>query len=282
MTKFTKMVATGNDFIVIDNRKNVVNLRAEFARKYCPRHFSIGADGVIFIESTHDVDFRMRIFNPDGSEAEMCGNGARCTAVFAYLKHIVKTPEMQFQTLAGTISARVIKNGARIDMREPVNFELHKKIAMKGKYLTVHHIDTGVPHTVLIHKDIGKIDIMRIAPSIRYHRIFPRGTNVDFIQVTNRHKIKMRTYERGVEGETFACGTGAVAAATVSSLLGLTKPPVGVTTKGGMLKVYFSVAPRCDIGACSGRARSDSFEIKDVFLEGEARVVYEGEIINER
>lgn len=271
MMKFTKMVATGNDFIMIDNRKNIINNRAEFAREYCAPHFGVGADGVIFIEKplhiTHytlHVDFKMRIFNPDGSEAEMCGNGARCTAVFAYLKHIVKKPQMKFQTLAGIISAIVVNNKAKIEMSKPSDLELNKKIMVDGKKLTVHYINTGVPHTVLISKDVKKVDIMKSAPGIRYHKVFPNGTNVDFIQVLNNRRIKMRTYERGVEGETLACGTGATASAIISALLGYTKSPVGVVVPGGTLKISFETGTH----------------IRNIFLEGEARVVYEGEITN--
>ena len=290
--KFTKMVATGNDFIMIDNRKSIIRNRAEFARKYCCQHFGIGADGAIFIENPpyspfhkgglrgiimHDVSFRMRIFNPDGSEAEMCGNGARCAARFAYLTGIVGKPEMRFQTLAGIISATVVRDGARIGMREPAELELDKKLPVGKECFTVHYIDTGVPHTVLIRKNIGDIDIMKIAPPIRYHKAFPKGTNVDFIQIVNRHRIKMRTYERGVEDETFACGTGAVAAATVSSLLGHTKPPVEVVVKGGLLKVGFEVKSQCSAPRGYPIYRTEQ-RMLNVTLEGEVKVVYEGEV----
>jgi diaminopimelate epimerase len=290
MLKFTKMVATGNDFIMIDNRRNVIYDRDGFARKYCDRHFGIGADGVIFIETLDslprrqagrlstldDLDFRMRIFNPDGSEAEMCGNGARCAAVFARLKHIVKKNKMRFQTLAGIISADVINNGARIGMSEPTGIELNKKISAGGRSLIVNQVNTGVPHAVLIGKNIENIDIMKVAPPIRHHRSFPRGVNVDFVRIVNRSRIQMRTYERGVEGETLACGTGATASAIISSLLGYAKSPVEVAVKGGILKVYFR-SIKCSTCAEASADRQVS-SVRDVYLEGEAKVVYEGEI----
>lgn len=288
--KFTKMSATGNDFIVIDNRRGVVRSRAGFARKHCPGHFAVGADGVILIERVKESksqsvreprlrqdfggqvggqassqrirknDFRMRIFNPDGSEAEMCGNGARCAAVFAYTNSIAKK-QMVFQTLAGNIRASVCRDSAVMGMEGPGNMQLNKKIKVRGKNINVHHIDTGVPHTVIIRSGIDKLDLPVLSPPIRFNRAFPRGTNVDYVQILNRHRIKMRTYERGVEAETLACGTGALASAIISALLGHTAPPLDVVVPGGLLRVYFDMDP-----------------VRNVRLEGEAKIVYEGTI----
>jgi len=281
MLTFTKMVATGNDFIMIDNRRGVVRKRAEFARRYCCRHFGIGADGVIFIElplhvtrnTLHDC-FRMRIFNPDGSEAEMCGNGARCAAVFARLAGIAKKNNFSFQTLAGRIKASVAGQGARIGMEEPAGIELNKRIAVAGgRKITVHHVNTGVPHAVVISgSGIDRIDLRKVAPPIRHNRAFPKGANVDFVQVLGRHRIKMRTYERGVEGETLACGTGAAASAVISFLLGRTTSPVTVLVPGGVLKISFGISKTRDV------RRMTYDGIQNVTLEGEARIVYKGEI----
>jgi len=296
MIRFTKMVATGNDFIMIDNRKNVIRNRAGFARKYCQRHFSIGADGAIFIEkqkgkqmSKDRADFCMRIFNPDGSEAEMCGNGARCAAVFAYRRGIVRDRRLCFQTLAGLIRASVSGFRAMIGMESPSELELQKYILVKGKKIKVSYINTGVPHTVLLYRNIDNLDIQQLSPPIRYNRAFPEGTNVDFIQVINSHRIKMRTYERGVEGETLACGTGAIASAIVSTLLGYTQPPVEVLALGGMLRVHFkntgNIVEEVRRAIINTRQREQIFiaqKIRDIYLEGEARVVYEGEIADER
>jgi len=286
MINFTKMVATGNDFIMIDNRKGVVRERAEFARRYCKRHFGIGADGVIFIElthdarrTTHDCSFRMRIFNPDGSEAEMCGNGARCAAVFARRAGIAKKNNFSFQTLAGRIKASVAGQGARIGMEGPAGIELNKRITVAGvRKIIVHHINTGVPHAIVISgSGIDRLDLRKVAPPIRYNRAFPKGANVDFVQVLGRHKIKMRTYERGVEGETLACGTGAAASAVVSSLLGRATSPVTVIVPGGMLKIDFKISSTHD--ARPARATHDVY---DLTLEGEARIVYKGALSNEK
>ena len=206
------------------------------------------------------VSFRMRIFNPDGSEAEMCGNGARCAALFACAGRLAGK-QMAFQTLAGNIRASVTENKVKIKMEEPRGTELNKEIIVKGKKLKVHHMDTGVPHTILIYKHIDRLDISALSPPVRFHSAFPRGTNVDYVQLINRHRIKMRTYERGVENETLACGTGAVASAILSALLGYTAGPVEIIVPGGMLKVYFKLAP-----------------VRDVSLEGEAKIVYRGEV----
>jgi len=226
----------------------------------------------------------MRIFNPDGSEAEMCGNGARCAAVFAYHKKIVRSRQIYFQTLSGPIKAFVKVSGARIGMGQPSGIELRKSIVVNNKIMAVSYINTGVPHTVLIRRDIDSLNIQELAPPIRYNRSFPKGTNVDFVRAVSRHRIKMRTYERGIEGETLACGTGAVAAATISSLLGYTKPPVEVMTCGGILKIHFErtthppkwARPR-PRGAGNAQ-RTTVYGVQKITLEGEVRIVYEGEI----
>jgi len=285
MINFTKMTGTGNDFIMIDNRKNIVKNRSVFAKEYCRQHYSIGADGVIFIEAPHSAcladrrvprtlhDFRMRIFNPDGSEAEMCGNGARCAVMFSYLKGIVKKRTTSFLTKAGVIQASISKENIKLKMVEPVDVMLNKKIKIKNSYLTVHHIDTGVPHTIVIVKDAEKVDIDNYSPQIRYNKVFRKGTNVDYVQILNGHSIKMRTYERGIEGETLACGTGATASAIILSLLGYTRSPVDVIVKGGKLKIYFELNESSCCGTCKV-----CHGISNVFLEGEAKVVYEGVI----
>ena len=280
MIKFTKMVGTGNDFIVIDNRRNVVKNRSAFTLQYCNQHFSVGADGVIFIETLHsvprtlhDVSFRMRIFNPDGSEAEMCGNGARCAAMFARIKGIIKKRTTNFLTRAGVMEAAITKGSVKLKMVEPIDVMLNKKIKIKNGEVRVHHINTGVPHAILFVKDIERVDIDGYSPQIRYNKAFKRGANVDYVQVLNRHNIKIRTYERGVEGETLACGTGSTASAIVSALLGRTSSPVEVAVRGGKLKIYFDLKESSCRGMCSV-----CHGIRNVYLEGEAKVVYEGVI----
>ena len=229
------MQGSGNDFILIDNRKAVLkgmNLR-ELAVTVCHRHYSVGADGLIVIVPSRRADFKWRFFNADGSEAEMCGNGSRCAARFAYLRKIAKK-DMSFETLAGVIRARV-KNG-RVQVQLPGASGLRANIAvpLDSGLRMGHFINTGVPHLVYLSKDIENEDVERIGRTTRYHELFkPAGTNVNFVQIQGRNKLRIRTYERGVEGETLACGTGSVAAALVAGALGVVSSPVEVLTSGG-------------------------------------------------
>jgi diaminopimelate epimerase len=261
---FYKMQGSGNDFILIDNRKAVLkgmNLR-QLAVTVCHRHYSVGADGLIVIVPSRRADFKWRFFNADGSEAEMCGNGSRCAARFAYLRKIAKK-DMSFETLAGVIRARV-KNG-RVQVQLPGASGLRANIAvpLDSGLRMGHFINTGVPHLVYLSKDIENEDVERIGRTTRYHELFkPAGTNVNFVQIQGRNKLRVRTYERGVEGETLACGTGSVAAAIVAGALGVVSPPVEVLTSGGeRLVVSF------DRGA-------EGFG--NINLEGGAEVICEG------
>ncbi len=264
MVKFAKMTAGGNDFVVIDNRGGHVRSRKNLARQLCERRISIGADGLLLIEKSSKNAFKMRIFNPDGSEAEMCGNGARCIARFALEKKIARD-EMVFETSSGEVEALVGKKMVRLKMSEPTDIRLSIKLKIGGKEYTVHYVITGVPHTVLFVMDLDKADVHRLGRKIRRHRQFqPEGTNVDFVKVHNKNSISIRTYERGVEDETLSCGTGAAASAIVSALLEKTKSPVMVRTRGGSTLKIRSAG-------------------KNIYLEGEAKPVYEGKVrlINE-
>ncbi len=269
---FTKMQGGGNDFIVIDNRTDITPLEngKEAARRLCHRKFGIGADGLILIENSsticHATHFRWRFFNADGSEAEMCGNGARCAARFAYLSQIAPA-QMRFETLAGIIDAEVLadSNQVRIRLSEPKNLKTDIHLPLEGQELTVHYIDTGVPHTVLFVSDIQNANVVETGRTIRYHNEFqPKGTNVNFVQVLNSSEIAIRTYERGVEDETLACGTGATASAILSAIKGLCKPPVQVKTQGGdVLTIDFILTHDA---------------VTEVFLTGPAVVVFDGRI----
>ncbi len=263
MIKFAKMTAGGNDFIVIDNRGGRIRSRKNLARQFCERRTSIGADGLLLIEKSSKNAFKMRIFNPDGTEAEMCGNGARCIARFALEKKIARD-EMVFETPSGEVEALVRKKMVRLKMSEPTDIHLSIKLKIGGKKYTVHYVRTGVPHTVLFVRDLD-VDVPGLGRKIRWHRQFqPEGTNVDFVKVHNKNSISIRTYERGVEGETLSCGTGAAASAIVSALLKKTKPQVMVRTRGGStLKIRFA---------------GKKSEFSSVYLEGEAKPVYEGKI----
>jgi len=258
---FIKMQGSGNDFIVIDNRSHLIKNRAEFARRVCPRKTGIGADGVLLLEKSRVADFKMRIFNPDGSEPAMCGNGARCIARFAHLKKIAGE-KCSFETLSGKIFSQVKKDGVRIRMKDPSPSHLNLEINLGDSSYKGHFLDTGVLHFVLFVPQVEKINLPEIGSRIRYHRKFqPEGTNVDFAEIKNEN-VRMRTYERGVEAETLSCGTGAVATAIAANLAYTLGSPVKIKTLGGDLKVYFH--------------KSGPHKFTEVFLEGKAEVVYEG------
>jgi len=280
---FVKMAGAGNDFVLIDNlnKPSAVKKQAwsKLAARLCERKQAIGADGILLLEKSKKADFKMRIFNPDGSEAEMCGNGLRCAVLYMHERRAARSQgqhkKIKIEAKAGVYEAEVTgKHRVRIKMTEPKDICLNLPIEVSGREMKVSYIDAGVPHTVIFVQDLEKIDIESIGQEVRRHERFkPRGTNVDFVEFMDDKNINMRTYERGVEGETLACGTGAVASAVIANGACTLKSPEGgrrtkndginVHTKGGMLKVYFS----CIDG-----------KVKDVYLEGEAKKVYKGEV----
>ncbi len=264
---FTKWVGTGNDFILFDFRRKKsfpTGKWAALAQKLCDRKRNIGGDGILVLESSKGADFRMRIFNPDGSEAEMCGNGSRCVAA-----HVAggKNKDLVFDTLAGRLEARVRKDVVKVRLMQPHSFQNGIALDIGGKSYSVHSITVGVPHAVIFADDLEGIDVERLGEKVRNHSYFsPRGTNVDFVKAEGNNSIALRTYERGVEGETLACGTGAVASALVTALLKQFSSPVNALTKGGdRLKIYF-------------RREGETF--KDVYLEGKVLRVFEGSVKN--
>ncbi|MBI5554590.1 MAG: diaminopimelate epimerase [Elusimicrobia bacterium] len=263
--RFAKMSGAGNDFVVIDNRQKVLPLAAAaLAVKLCQPKTGIGADGLMLLEKSAKADFKMRIFNPDGSEAEMCGNGARCVACFAYRKKIAPA-KMVFETLAGLISAQVKGTEVKLHMIDPQGLIDNLKINLGGKSRALFFVNTGVPQAIMFVKDIGQVPVFEWGRIIRRHRLFqPAGTNVNFVSKIGQHTIAIRTYERGVENETLACGTGSVAAALIGAAAGKVSSPVRVRTRGGeVLKVYFDY-------------RGGKFS--EVYLEGEVRIVFVGEV----
>jgi diaminopimelate epimerase len=282
--KFTKMVATGNDFIVVDNRLPLTFVRGssvrdpeanaeeqvtggrlqELAKKLCNRKFGIGADGLLVLEKSKKADFRMRIFNPDGSEPDMCGNGSRCMALYAKNRKIAPA-SMSIETAAGILSACAGKDKVKINMTDPKNIKLSMNLNSMGKACRLHYINTGVPHVVFFTKNLEKINLNVFGKNIRYHKAFyPDGANVNIVRVEKGNSLCIRTYERGVEAETLACGTGAVASAVVSHMIKRFDSPVNVYARGGRLKIYF-------------KGNSDK-GFMDVFLEGMAKEVFKGEI----
>jgi diaminopimelate epimerase len=261
---FYKSTGCGNDFIIFDNREGEIPTTSEFIKKVCERKFGIGGDGVLFIEKSHRSDFKMRIFNPDGSEAELCGNGARCIASVA--KRLgVCTDNPSFETGAGVLSASIAGDTVKVSLPHPTETALNLRLPIDGKNgRSLHFINTGVPHTVMLVNDVLSVDVQGLGSKIRHHpRFQPNGTNVDFVEIKDSKSIKLRTYERGVENETLACGTGAVASACITALLGHTNPPViEVEVMGGeTLKIYFVITKG---------------KIEDLFLEGRVQILFKG------
>ena len=267
--EFYKMSGSGNDFIIIDNRDlslNVGDLPA-FARRVCERKISVGADGLFLIEPSKTVDFKWQFFNSDGSVAEMCGNGSRCVARYAYLKGIAPK-KMSFETLAGIISAEVNDDVVKVRLTDPSPLKIAQTIMLNGRECILDCIDTGVPHTVAFVDSVETCAVVGTGRQIRHHEHFaPRGTNADFAEVLDRHKMKVRTYERGVEDETLACGTGDVAAVLAAASRGLVETPVDVIVQSGeTLRIYFT-------------KKGDRFG--DIYLEGKVKIVYSGLLFEE-
>ena len=266
---FYKMSGSGNDFVIIDNRKGILEgvELPQWVRKVCRRGLSVGADGLILVQNSPKADFQWRFFNADGGEAEMCGNGGRCVARFAYLTGI-SGRSLSFDTLCGVIEAEVVGERVKLKMGNPTDVRLDYALSIDSNECIISSINTGVPHVVQMVEDLEHYEVSKFGPAIRYHPSYqPNGTNANFITVRDEHTIHIRTYERGVEDETLACGTGAVASALIGASKGLVSSPVTVHPKGGeALPIHF-------------QEKGSSFT--DVFLEGDARVVYVGEMWEE-
>lgn len=265
---FTKMNGTGNDFIIIDGREGIMDGldRPEFVRRVCRRRESVGADGVIIVENSNQGDFKWDFFNSDGSAAEMCGNGARCVARFAAGKKIAPR-QMSFLTTSGLVNAEVKGSLVKVKLPEPSGFIKEGHLYSGRKKIKFGFINTGVPHTVLFTPHLENAEVLELGRKLRYHRRFaPQGTNVNFVSV-DLGTVFVRTYERGVEGETLACGTGAVASAILATHRGFAEPPVRVVTRSGaILTVDFSLS---GVGA------------NNVYMEGDTALVSEGYIRDE-
>jgi diaminopimelate epimerase len=266
--EFFKFSGSGNDFIIMDNRDGAISgadIAAEVAL-LCRRKTSIGADGLILIENSSSADFAWRFFNADGGEAEMCGNGGRCAARFAFMQGIAGK-EMSFQTRAGIIRASILDSRrVKLQMPTPHSLRLDYEIDLgQGKSFTVSSINTGVPHVVLFTEDLEACPVAFLGRAIRYHPYFePAGTNANFVCTSGTNRLSIRTYERGVEDETLACGTGSVAAALVAARKGLVSSPVSVLTRGGeRLAIHFNLS---------------GDEFGQVFLEGDTSLIFSGHI----
>lgn len=262
--EFSKYEGAGNDFIVIDNRAGTFGASGELVRAVCDRRFGIGADGLMLLEEAPELDFRMRYFNSDGPEASMCGNGGRCITLFAH--HLgIGGPVMAFAAADGTHRTEVVSvSGEEAVIRlQMMDVEGVRPLG-NGFFL-----DTGSPHYVEFVDDIDKVDVIVKGREIRYSEaLAPGGANVNLVEITGPGSIRLRTYERGVEDETMACGTGAVASAIIAAKRqGFAVSHVSVETRGGELSVAFGA----------------DYEnvLRDVWLTGPARRVFRGELETE-
>lgn len=278
MLHFTKMTGLGNDYIYINCMENNLKNIPELAKKLSDRHFGIGADGLILIDKPDNdkSDFKMRVFNSDGSEAEMCGNGIRCAAKFIHDNGLCEDDKIAIQTLAGVKRVKLIEgtpgeyNEAIVDMGEPIfqdnnipyniyeAFNKDLDLDVNGEKMRFTVVSMGNPHAITFVEDLDKIDIEKMGSAVENNPIFPNRTNVEFVQIIDKNNIKVRVWERGV-GETFACGTGACAAMVASGLNGYTDESVTVGLKGGELKVEWG-------------------KDNHIYMQGPATTVYEGKI----
>jgi diaminopimelate epimerase len=273
--RFWKMHGLGNDYIVVDNRDQKISGAAELAKKLCERRFSVGADGLLLVSNSTVADVKMRIFNADGSEAEMCGNGIRCFSKYCYENGITKKNEFKVETLSGTRQVWLtVKDGqvaaVKVEMGAPkweraalpmlgegtcINCDLE----VDGEPYKVTCLSMGNPHCVTFVENVDEFPVDYVGPIIENHNAFPKRTNVGFVQVLNKNELKVRVWERG-SGETLACGTGTCAAVAVANNLGKVGSKVTVHVLGGDLQV--------EVG-------------KTLFLNGAAEKVYEGELFKE-
>ena len=266
---FYKMSGSGNDFILIDNRDGVVgdNYLRQLVVGACRRKMSVGADGLLLVEKSTRADFKWRFYNADGSRAEMCGNGARCASRFAFITGIAG-PELSFETDVGLVTAEITGDRVKIGMTDPADLREHGTLLVEDATFPYGFINTGVPHVVITTNDIESIDVFKTGRFIRHHEAFsPAGTNVNFVEPVGQNTIAVRTYERGVEDETLACGTGCVAASLMMCLKHQWSSPVNVRTRSNvMLRVYFTF---------------ENGVFTQIYLEGDARVIYHGTLWEE-
>jgi diaminopimelate epimerase len=263
---FTKMNGAGNDFVLIDNRARKIKLSRSQVARLCDRHRGVGADGVLLLTPSVSgkADWAWEFYNSDGSTGEMCGNGARCFSRFVQ-KLTGLTRGFAFETGAGVITASFQGARVTVSLTRPRDLRLNERVALSTGTRTIHSINTGVPHAVLFVPDADRASVQPLGPEIRRHPHFrPKGTNVNFVQRLGPNHIRVRTFERGVEGETLACGTGVTASALIAARLHGYTSPVKVQVQGGeQLEVSF---------------REDHGEFADVRLTGPAEFVFEGRI----
>lgn len=273
--KFTKMEGLGNDYIYFNSFEVTVEDPARAARILCDRHFKIGGDGIVLILPSEKADFRMRMFNADGSEAEMCGNAIRCVAKYVYDRGLTEKELLRIDTLAGVLTLNLtVENGVvtkvRVDMGEPILKGIQIPVAIDrekvigeplsvgGTSMRMTCVSMGNPHAIFFVDEITDEHVLTLGPMIETHELFPKKVNAEFVKVLNRREVQMRVWERGT-GETIACGTGASAVAVAAALNGLTERDVTVHLRGGDLEIEWA-------------------ENGHVFMTGPAKFAFEGEV----
>jgi diaminopimelate epimerase len=266
---FSKMAGGGNDFVVIDNRAGRVRDASDLTRRICTPHLSVGADGLILIETSARATFKMIYLNADGSRADFCANGTRCAARFAFM-NVIAPKRMTIETDSGVIGAEVSDGGAvTLNLPSPQRFVPNRELKVGETAVRGSSILVGVPHfVVFLRKDLWKQDILPLGRALRNHpELAPAGANVNFVVVRDWRSIEVRTYERGVEDETLSCGSGVVASVSTAALFGKARSPVSVLTRSGItLEVAFSLA---------------GTELFDVRLKGDARLIYRAAVTPE-
>jgi diaminopimelate epimerase len=263
---FLKMTGAGNDFILMDNREGKLVLGRKQVALLCDRHFGIGADGLMLLvpSSSKGADWAWQFYNSDGSDAEMCGNGARCFA--RYIQRLTGVERVtSFETAAGIIRADFDGEEVTVSLTNPHGVRMAQRVLTSGGELEIHSVNTGVPHAVIFVPDADGAMVSQLGKEVRFHAHFqPRGTNVNFVQLKSPGFIRVRTYERGIEGETLACGTGVTASALIASCVHGFPSPVRVQVQGGdELQVEF---------------KRDNGDFREVRLRGPAGFVFEGRI----
>lgn len=265
------MSGAGNDFIVIDNRSGKIKNSSRIARRLCDRRWGIGADGLILIERSKKADYKMNYYNADGSYGGMCGNGGRCVALYSVISGIASRKHT-FEALNYIYQATIAKRYVTLKMKDPQNITVNMSLPTSLGKIQVHYVDTGAPHVVIDVDQLGQtfkklqdVPVVKIGKEVRNHmQFYPRGTNVNFIKITKSNSLWMRTFERGVEDETLACGTGAIACAIISNLVFGLKPPIKVITRSNLtLQVNFK----------------KNNGIFDVSLRGPAKTIFEGNFV---
>jgi len=245
--KFAKYQGLGNDFIILDNLDDKLKLTEKHIKKLCDRHYGIGCDQLLIVGNSANADYKMSLFNSDGSPAEMCGNGIRCLARYLYLHRITRKKNLNIETDAGIMTTKIVDAVVEVDMGEPILDGPRVPVNRKGQVINsplqtkegtfkISVVSMGNPHTVIFVKNVKMVPLEKFGPAVESHPVFPRKTNVGFAQVITRKKISLRVWERGA-GATLACGTGACAAVVAGALNKVTERNVTVTLPGGVLKI---------------------------------------------